>query len=113
MGSILGIGKMTEAASNLRQAGEAFERFGKITERLGETIAFSMAQMSSEFDPFGYKTGFRALSQQAEMLEKQQATIQALQQREIDRLNRENERLRQEVKQKRRGRNRKRRKGND
>lgn len=91
------INEMAQAAGDLRNAGEAFERFAKLLNGVAETIATSLATMSSEFDPFGYKTGFRTLGQQAEMLQQQRETIQALQEREIERLQSENTRLRREI----------------
>jgi hypothetical protein len=53
--------------------------------------------MSSEFDPFGYKTAFRTIGHQAEMLQAERKIIQALQEREIERLRSENSRLRKEI----------------
>lgn len=96
-----GLGGMAQAATDLRKAGEAFERFALSMEGLGETVAASMAIMSSEFDPFGYKTAFRTLGEQAEMLRQQRDTIQELQQREIDRLRKQSKRLRKRMKRRR------------
>ena len=53
--------------------------------------------MSSEFDPFGYKTAFRTLGQQTAMLQQQRETIQVLQEREIERLQNDNTRLRRKI----------------
>jgi len=88
------VGEMVQAASDLRKAGEAFERFANSLDRFAESIAQSLAIMSSEFDPFGYKTAFRTVSRQAEMLKQQRDIIHSLQEREIDRLRSENRQLR-------------------
>ena len=88
---------MAQAAADLRNAGEAFERFATSLSGSAETIANSLATMSSEFDPFGYKTAFRTLGQQTAMLQQQRETIQSLQDREIERLQNENTRLRREI----------------
>jgi len=88
---------MAQAATDLRNAGEAFERFATSLNGAAETIAKSLATMSSEFDPFGYKTAFRTLGQQTAMLQQQRETIQALQDREIERLQDENTRLRRKI----------------
>jgi len=101
-------GDMAQAAGDLRKAGEAFERFANTAEGLVETIAESLATMSSEFDPFGYKTAFRTVGQQTEMIQKQGKIIQALQEREIERLRKENRKLKKEF-QKQRQRKRARR----
>ncbi len=53
--------------------------------------------MSSEFDPFGYKTAFRTVGQQAEMIQQQRKIIQALQEREIERLQSQNRKLKKEL----------------
>ena len=45
-----------------------------------------ISRISSEFDPFGYKTAFRTVQAQNEVIERQQQLIQKLQQQEIDRL---------------------------
>lgn len=90
------LGEMAQAAGDLRKAGEAFERFSKSLDSLVESIAKSLATVSSEFDPFGYKTAFRTVGQQAEMLQQQRDIIHALQEREIDRLRSENKQLRRE-----------------
>ena len=98
---------MAQSAGDLRKAGEAFERFAKSLDRLTASLGKSLATMSSEFDPFGFKTGFRTIGRQSEMLREQSDIIQSLQQREIDRLQRENQELRRDV-QKLRERKRKR-----
>lgn len=94
---LLQFSEMAQAAADLRNAGEAFERFAKSLSGVAETIANSLAIMSSEFDPFGYKTAFRTLGQQSVMLQQQRETIHALQEREIQRLQDENTKLRKEV----------------
>ena len=95
--SLFRIGEVAQAAADLRKAGEAFERFAKSLDSLAESIAKSLATMSSEFDPFGYKTAFRTIGHQAEMLQAQRNIIHTLQQREIDRLQSENRELRREL----------------
>lgn len=88
---------MAQSAGDLRKAGEAFERFAKSLDRLTASLGKSLATMSSEFDPFGFKTGFRTVGRQSEMLREQGDIIQALQQREIDRLQLENKSLRRDL----------------
>ena len=94
---------MAQAAADLRNAGEAFERFATSLGGAAETIATSLATMSSEFDPFGYKTAFRTLGQQNVMLQQQSETIRSLQDREIERLQSENARLRKKIQKLRQG----------
>ena len=91
------VGEMAQAAADLRKAGEAFERFANALDGSVEVIAKSLATMSSEFDPFGYKTAFRTVGRQAEMIQQQGKIIEALQEREIERLQRENRRLKREL----------------
>ena len=100
---LLRVNEMAQAAADLRNAGEAFERFAQALNGVVETIAKSLAAMSSEFDPLGYKTAFRTLGQQAAMLQQQRDTIQALQAQEIERLQHENRRLRSELRKLRQG----------
>jgi hypothetical protein len=85
LGDLFRLGEITQAAEDLKQAGQAFEQFGVSME----VVAASMAIMSSEFDPFGYKTAFRTIDRQAETIERQHEVIRELQQQEIDRLQRE------------------------
>ena len=96
-GGIFRIGEMAQAAGDLRKAGEAFERFANSLDGLGGVIAESLATMSSEFDPFGYKTAFRTVGQQAETIQQQHNTIQALQEREIERLRSETRKLKRKL----------------
>jgi hypothetical protein len=91
------IGEMAEAAADLRKAAEALERFANSPGGLVGRIAKSLATMSSEFDPFGYKTAFRTVGQQAEMIQQQRKIIQALQEREIERLQSQNRKLKKEL----------------
>lgn len=90
----LRIGEMTEAAGDLRKAAESLGRLGKA---LGE-FAQSLATMSSEFDPFGYKTAFRTMGQQTQIIQQQSEVIRELQEREIERLQRENKVLKMQLK---------------
>jgi len=102
------IGEMAQAAADLRKAGEAFERFANSPDGLVGIIAKSLATMSSEFDPFGYKTAFRTVGQQAKMIQQQGKIIHALQEREIERLRSENRELKralQKLRQRERARN--------
>ncbi|MCH8149157.1 MAG: hypothetical protein IH987_14435 [Planctomycetes bacterium] len=82
-----------KAAEYVRKAGEAFERFGG---SLGG-LADALATMSREFDPLGYKTAFRALGRQTEIIKQQSEIIQAFQAREIERLRNENQQLRERL----------------
>jgi len=102
------IGEMAQAAADLRSACEALERFANSPNGLVESVAKSLARMSSEFDPFGYKTAFRTVGRQAEMIQQQRKIIRALQEREIERLRSENRDLKrelQELRQRKRSRN--------
>jgi hypothetical protein len=78
---LFGVGEMAQAATDLRKAGEAFERFAVAGADLAKSITKSLAIMSSEFDPFGYKTAFRTVGQQAQMLHQQREKIQTIQAR--------------------------------
>jgi len=91
------IGEMAQAAKDMREASETLERVMNTSGGLIASIAESLATMSSEFDPFGYKTAFRTVGQQAEIIEQQRKLIDELQQREIDRLQRENRELAKEL----------------
>lgn len=91
------IGGVAEAAADLRKAAEALERFANSPDGLARIIVKSLAVMSSEFDPFGYKTAFRTVGQQAEMIQQQRKIIQALQEREIERLQSQNRKLKKEL----------------
>ncbi len=95
--AITRLDEMAQAAGDLRVAGEAFERFANSLSRVAESIAKSLATMSSEFDPFGFKTGFRTVGQQSAMLQQQRELIQALQEREIERLRAANRKLKQRI----------------
>lgn len=92
-----GIGGMAQAASDMRQAGEAFERFGKSLGGIAGTIAEALATMSSEFDPFGYKTGFRTIGRQTEIIQEKDELIRELLEREVERLKIDNENLREQL----------------
>ena len=52
-------------------------------------VTENLSRLSSEFDPFGYKTAFLTIQEQNEVIQRQQQLIQELQQREIDRLQQE------------------------
>jgi hypothetical protein len=95
--SLFQIGEIAQGAADLRKAGEAFERFAKSANGTVEIIAKSLAAMSSEFDPFGYKTAFRTIGRQAEIIQQQSKAIQTLQDREIERLRRENHNLKRQL----------------
>ena len=99
-----GLGNMAEAAKDLRGAGEAFERVAKIAERIAEPVAAALASISSEFDPFGYKTAFRLVGEQSEMLQRQRDTIRELQEREILRLESQAKKLKKRLKNQRKKR---------
>jgi len=95
--AFLRIGEMADVATDLRKAAEALERFDNSPDGLVGRIATSLATMSSEFDPFGYKTAFRTVGQQAEIIQQQSEIIQALQEREIERLASQNRQLKKEL----------------
>ncbi len=100
-------GEAIQAASDLRKAAEAAERFGTLLDGVAATIAESMAAMSREFDPFGYKSAFRTIEQQNEIIQEQHETIRELLEKENARLQAENELLRRHSKRQRSGRRRK------
>lgn len=87
------LGEMSQTASHLHQAAEALHRSSEIWAGVVESLATSLATASSEFDPFGFKTAFRTVHHQSEMLLEQRQIIDDLHQREIKRLRRENQRL--------------------
>ena len=97
--SLLRIGEMAQAAGDLRKAAESFERLADSLDGIVQVVAESLAKMSSEFDPFGYKTAFRTLGQQTEIIQQQSELIRELQEREIDRLQSENQTLRKQLEQ--------------
>ena len=91
-----GAGDLLQGMSDLRKAAEASQKSLELLERImpagGELllgVTENISRLSSEFDPFGYKTAFRTLQDQNEIIVRQQQLIQDLQQREIDRLQRE------------------------
>ena len=94
--NMLGASDMAEAASNLRKAGEAFERFGnalktitpETTEALVEASR-NLANMGQGFDPLGLKAAVMVIREQNQR-------IYALQKAEIQRLKEECERLRKQ-----------------
>ena len=90
---LLNVSELVKAAEDVRKAGEAFERFGG---SLGG-LADALATMSREFDPLGYKTAFRTLGRQTEIIKQQSEIIQAFQAREIERLRNENQQLRERL----------------
>lgn len=94
---LLRIGEMAQTAADLRKAAEAFERLGNSIGSIVETTAKSLAAMSSEFDPFGYKTAFRTVGQQTQIIQQQSEMIRELQEREIKRLRSENNILRKQL----------------
>jgi hypothetical protein len=108
MSNLLRIGEMAQAAADLRKAGEAFERLGDAMGGIAEKIAESLAAMSSEFDPFGYKTAFRTIAQQNDFIQQQSEIIRELQDREIERLQSENAALKKQLDQPRQKKPRKR-----
>lgn len=100
-----GAGDLLQSMSELRKAAEASQKSLELIERVmpagGELIlgvTENISRLSSEFDPFGYKTAFRTVREQNEIIDRQQQLIQSLQQREIDRLQRELEMLKQKGK---------------
>ena len=91
---LLGAGDMVGVATDLRKAGESFERFGNSLETVTPTItkaltesSRNLANVGGAFDPLGLKTAFTVIHEQNK-------TILALQQAEIQRLTAECERLR-------------------
>ena len=97
----LDVGKMAQAASDLRKAAEAFEKFGSSLDGISGKMAAALATMSSEFDPFGYKTAFRTIGQQTEIIQQQNEIIRELQEREIERLRNENKSLKKQLRKRR------------
>jgi hypothetical protein len=97
--SFLRIGELSKSAADLRAASESAERLGESAGGIAEHIAASLARMSSEFDPFGYKTAFRTLNQQANSMMQLQAKIELLQNREMQRVKAENRKLRKAIRE--------------
>ncbi len=97
-----GVGEIAKAAADLRAATESVEKILDRPDGIVAVIAESLATMSSEFDPFGYKTAFRTVAQQSEMLQSQRDIIHELQERELERLRNENRRLTKAIKKRRR-----------
>jgi hypothetical protein len=91
------VGDMAQAASDLRKAGEAFERFGNSLDGIAGKVSESLATMSSEFDPFGYKTAFRTIGQQMVVIQQQNEIIRELQEQETKRLRNENKSLKKRL----------------
>jgi hypothetical protein len=86
-------GELAQSASDLRKSAEAIQQTVALLERIMPTLGpvilgttENMSRLSSEFDPFGYKTAFRTVQVQNEIIERQQQLIQKLQQDEINRL---------------------------
>ncbi|MCA9219757.1 MAG: hypothetical protein KDA71_05480 [Planctomycetales bacterium] len=79
-GKLLGgmnLQEMGQAAADLRAAAEAFERFGDSLNGTADRVATAIentsrhhAEMSRDFDPFGYKAAFQTIQRQNEMIEK-------------------------------------------
>ena len=86
-----------QAAADLRAASESAERWVLPLAGTIESIAESMARMSSGFDPFGYQASAATMTRQAEIIAEQQRTIDRLREAEIRRLRAENRRLRQRL----------------
>jgi hypothetical protein len=88
--------ELVQGASDLKKAAEASQRSLDSLERIMPSLSplvlgttENLSRLSSEFDPFGYKTAFRTVQSQNEVIQRQQQLIQELQQREIDRLQKE------------------------
>lgn len=82
-------------------------------ERAAEIGGRSLARMSSEFDPFGYKTAFRVVNRQNAIIEAQSRQIRLLLQQENRRLAKENRALKKALEKRQpppRGKRKKRRK---
>lgn len=95
-GGLLG-GDWGQAAADLRAASESAERWVLPLADTIESIAESMARMSSGFDPFGYQASAATMTRQAEIIAEQQRTIDRLREAEVRRLRAENRRLRQRL----------------
>ena len=109
--NLLGAGDMADTASDLRKAGEAFERFGNVLETITPTMtegltegSRNVASMGYAFDPLGLKTAFTVLQEQSQ-------TIYALQAAEIQRLKEECQRLRKALAERRSGKTKRSKKG--
>lgn len=101
-GNPLSLASMAQVAGDLRKASEVIERLGLSLDVI-VSLGNSLATMSSEFDPFGYKTAFRTIGQQNQTIQSLQQTIQDLQSREIERLRAENARLKRNADRRKRG----------
>jgi hypothetical protein len=86
---LFGFGGAAKAASDLRLAGEAFDRVAQLLRDLLPPAANALAEMSRGFDPFGYKAAFQTIASQNEIIQKQQQTIEELLRGEIARLEQE------------------------
>ena len=84
-------------------------QFGQIADGMVEALSSALAEMSREFDPFGYKTAFRTIGEQNRIIQQQAEVIQRLQQREIEPLQRENRQLRKKAKKDRQKKGKKKR----
>jgi hypothetical protein len=93
----LRLGDAAQAAQDFRNATETLERVMSTSGPLIQVIAESVGSMSSEFDPFGYKTAFRTIGQQTELIQQQQQMIQELQERENERLRKEVQELKDQL----------------
>lgn len=79
-GKLLGgmnLQELGQAASDLRMAAEAFERFGNSLNGTADRVATALentsrhhAEMSRDFDPFGYKAAFQTIQRQNEVIAK-------------------------------------------
>src|SRR5690606_16246478 len=83
------VGKMMKATNDLRIASEALVQFGKSLEKITPVVAqasvatsHEMAMMSDGFDPFGFKTSYRAIHEQNKIIQEQNEIIRQLQQAE-------------------------------
>lgn len=95
--SLFSTANLTENTENLVKASASLERFGDSLERVSVALVDGLARMSSGFDPLGYQGAFRTIGQQTELIQQQQAQIYELQQREIERLKKENKQLQRRV----------------
>ena len=93
-------GVLFQSAADLRAASESLAQFGeslqKVSENISgtsEAVAEHLAKMSSGFDPLGLQNAFKTVQLQSEVIRVQQELIVELQQKEIQRLRRENRQL--------------------
>ena len=82
-------GNLRDAAASAERSVEGLKEIAAEASTSVEKISHSMSQISSEFDPFGFKEGYRTVQLQTRILQRQSQVINELQQAEIERLKRQ------------------------